>query len=92
MNIVLNRIRAEDFKTLEEHIGERIQIADSVSLQSSRTERFMEVFRDQVSQNPVYRGYPAAEVCFISFCYSPTIYRLVKQMYIFPSSHRTKII
>jgi len=49
----LNRIRSEDFKTLEEHIGHPIQIADNVKLQRSRTERFIEVFRDQVSQNPV---------------------------------------
>lgn len=39
-------------------------IADNVKLQRSRTERFIEVFRDQVSQNPVYRGYTTAEVCF----------------------------
>lgn len=60
----LNRIRSEDFKTLEEHIGHPIQIADNVKLQRSRTERFIEVFRDQVSQNPIYNGYSAAEVCF----------------------------
>lgn len=60
----LNRIRSEDFKTLEEHIGHPIQIADNVKLQRSRTERFIEVFRDQVSQNPVYNGYSSAEVCF----------------------------
>jgi len=60
----LNRIRSEDFKTLEEHIGHSIQIADNVKLQRSRTERFIEVFRDQVSQNPIYNGYSAAEVCF----------------------------
>jgi len=59
----LNRIRSEDFKTLEEHIGHPIQIAENVKLQRSRTERFIEVFRDQVSQNPVYNGYSSAEVC-----------------------------
>lgn len=59
----LNRIKSEDFKTLEENIGQPIQIADNVKLQRSRTERFIEVFRDQVSQNPVYNGYSAAEVC-----------------------------
>ncbi|XP_022181873.1 E3 ubiquitin-protein ligase TM129 [Myzus persicae] len=56
------RIRSEDFKTLEEHIGHPIQIADNVKLQRSRTERFIEVFRDQVSQNPVYNGYSSAEL------------------------------
>ncbi|VVC45853.1 Putative transmembrane protein precursor [Cinara cedri] len=56
------RIRSEDFQTLEEHIGHPIQISDNVKLQRSRTERFLEVFREQVSQNPVYRGYTAAEL------------------------------
>lgn len=60
----LNRIRAEDFRTLQEHIGEHIQIAEGVKLQRSRTERFIEVFRGQVSQNPVYRNFVATEVCF----------------------------
>lgn len=58
-----NRIRSEDFKTLEEKIGQPIQIADNVKLHRSRTERFIEVFRDQVSQNPVYDAYTASEVC-----------------------------
>lgn len=56
------RIKSEDFKTLEENIGQPIQIADNVKLQRSRTERFIEVFRDQVSQNPVYNDYSAAEL------------------------------
>lgn len=66
------RIRSEDFKTLEENIGQPIQIADNVKLQRSRTERFIEVFREQVSQNPVYNGYTAAEVCFNKYTYSLT--------------------
>ncbi|XP_025417297.1 E3 ubiquitin-protein ligase TM129 [Sipha flava] len=56
------RIKSEDLKLLEEHIGQPIMIADNVKLQRSRTERFIEVFRDQVSQNPVYRGYTTAEL------------------------------
>lgn len=58
----LNRIKSEDFTILQENIGQPIQIADNVQLQRSRTERFVEVFREQVSQNPVYNGYTAAEV------------------------------
>lgn len=66
---LFNRIKSEDFKTLEENIGQPIQIADNVKLQRSRTERFIEVFREQVSQNPVYNGYTAAEVCSIKYTY-----------------------
>lgn len=66
---ILLRIKSEDLKTLEESIGQRIQIADNVILQRSITERFIEVFRDQVSQNPVYNGYTAAEVC-LNWIYS----------------------
>lgn len=61
------RIRSEDLKTLEESIGQPILITGDVKLQRSRTERFIEVFRELVSQNPVYRGYPAAEVCISLF-------------------------
>lgn len=66
--IFLNRIKSLDLKTLEESIGQPIQIAGNVKLQRSRTERFIEVFRDQVSQNPVYNGYVAAEVCIKRHC------------------------
>lgn len=65
------RIRSDDFKTFEENVGQPIQIAGNVKLQRSRTERFIEVFRDQVSQNPVYSDYTTAEVCYkyYSTCY-----------------------
>lgn len=61
--VILFRIKTEDIKVLEENIGQPIQIAGNVKLQRSRTERFIEVFRDQVTQNPVYNGYTPAEVC-----------------------------
>ncbi|XP_050437108.1 E3 ubiquitin-protein ligase TM129 [Adelges cooleyi] len=56
------RIKTEDFKTLEEKIGQPIQIANNIKLQRSRTERFIEVFRDQVCQNPVYTNFTAADL------------------------------
>ncbi|XP_050533820.1 E3 ubiquitin-protein ligase TM129 [Daktulosphaira vitifoliae] len=56
------RIKSEDFKTLEEKIGQPIQIADNIKLQRSRTERFIEVFRDEVRQNPVYSNYSATDI------------------------------
>lgn len=62
--LYVKRIKSEDFKVLEEHIGQPIQIGNNVKLLRSRTERFIEVFRNQVVLNPVYNGYTRAEVCF----------------------------
>lgn len=61
--LFFTRIRSEDFKLLEDNIGQPIRISDNVKVHRSRTERFVEVFRDQVTQNPVYNGYTKAEVC-----------------------------
>ncbi|KXJ75741.1 hypothetical protein RP20_CCG011130 [Aedes albopictus] len=50
------RINALDFKDLQDRINRPITILSSVKFHRSVLDRFVDVFKDQVSQNPTYRA------------------------------------
>ncbi|XP_058443173.1 E3 ubiquitin-protein ligase TM129 [Malaya genurostris] len=49
------RINALDFKELQDRLSHPITILSSVKFHRSVLDRFVDVFMDQVSQNPIYR-------------------------------------
>ncbi|XP_065074846.1 E3 ubiquitin-protein ligase TM129 [Ochlerotatus camptorhynchus] len=49
------RINALDFKDLQDRISRPITILSSVKFHRSVLDRFVDVFKDQVAQNPIYR-------------------------------------
>lgn len=49
------RINALEFKTLQDRMMRPITILDGVTFSSSIIERFIEVFKQQISLNPIYR-------------------------------------
>ncbi|XP_055624366.1 E3 ubiquitin-protein ligase TM129 [Toxorhynchites rutilus septentrionalis] len=49
------RVNALDFKDLQDRINRPITILSSVKFHRSVVERFVDVFKDQVAQNPTYR-------------------------------------
>lgn len=49
------RINALDFKDLQDRISRQITILSSVKFHRSVLDRFVDVFKDQVAQNPTYR-------------------------------------
>lgn len=72
------RINALDFKDLQDRINRPITILSSVKFHRSVLERFVDVFKDQVAQNPTYRpaGHMAIEnldSCFACMQAQPNI-------------------
>ncbi|XP_055605281.1 E3 ubiquitin-protein ligase TM129 [Uranotaenia lowii] len=70
------RINALDFKDLQDRINRPIAILSSVKFHQSVLERFVDVFKDQVRQNPTYQNVEALEnldSCFACMLAQPNI-------------------
>ncbi|EAT44886.1 AAEL003776-PA [Aedes aegypti] len=72
------RINALDFKDLQDRINRPITILSSVKFHRSVLERFVDVFKEQVSHNPTYRlegnaAVDSADSCFACMQAQPNI-------------------
>lgn len=74
----LIRINALDFRSLQDRILRPITILDGVAFSKSVIDRFIEVFRQQVDENPRYRAGEVTESCFACMQAQPNI-KLQKQ-------------
>lgn len=59
-----SRLNALDFKDLEEKLFSPIAIAQNIVFHRSRADQFIDVFKEQVYQNPPYQS---AEVMMLFF-------------------------
>lgn len=64
------RINALDFKDLQDRINRPITILSSVKFHRSVLDRFVEVFKDQVAQNPTYRPESQADLDNLDSCFA----------------------
>ena len=67
-----------DFENLEERIRARIENKDNIEIFKSVTERFVEVFREQVEQNPTATLSEEPEAC-IGCMVTPAEVKLVRR-------------
>uniref|UniRef100_A0A8D8AJW5 Transmembrane protein 129 n=1 Tax=Culex pipiens TaxID=7175 RepID=A0A8D8AJW5_CULPI len=74
------RINALDFKDLQDRINRPITILSSVKFHRTVLDRFVDVFKEQVGQNPRYRGAEAVDQqdsCFACMQVQPNV-KIVK--------------
>lgn len=72
------RMNSLDFENLEERIRTRIDNKDNIEIFKSVTERFVEVFREQVEQNPTVALTEEPEAC-IGCMVTPAEVKLVRR-------------
>lgn len=64
------RVNALDFKDLQDRINRPITILSNVKFHRSVVERFVDVFKDQVAQNPAYRLEPNVVIDELDSCFA----------------------
>lgn len=67
------RINALDFKTLQDRISRPITIPSTIRFHQNITDRFVEVFKEHVSQNNKYKTNQNLELCFACMIEVPNI-------------------
>lgn len=72
------RINALDFRALQDRMLRPITILDGVTFNKSVIERFIEVFKQHIDQNPRYRVAEVTDSCFACMQAQPNI-KLQKQ-------------
>ncbi|KAL5284590.1 TMEM129 family protein [Megaselia abdita] len=72
------RINASEFENLQDRLSRPITISSDIQLHKTVMDRFIEVFKDQVSQNPTYATDLTADQCFACMISKPNV-KIVKQ-------------
>uniref|UniRef100_A0A1I8N562 RING-type domain-containing protein n=1 Tax=Musca domestica TaxID=7370 RepID=A0A1I8N562_MUSDO len=67
------RINALEFRNLEERITRPILIPSNIQFHRNVIDRFIDVFKEQVSLNPIYKADRIAEKCFACMVAEPNI-------------------
>ncbi|XP_017477485.1 PREDICTED: E3 ubiquitin-protein ligase TM129 [Rhagoletis zephyria] len=67
------RINALEFRNLEERVSRPIVIPSYIQFHRNVIDRFIDVFKEQVAQNPIYQADRIAEKCFACMIAEPNI-------------------
>lgn len=67
------RINALEFRNLEERITRPILIPSNIQFHRNLIDRFIDVFKDQVSLNPIYKADRIGDKCFACMMVEPNI-------------------
>lgn len=67
------RINALEFRTLEDRINRPIIIPSDIQFHRNLIDRFIEVFKNQVSLNPIYQADQVNDKCFACMIAEPNI-------------------
>ncbi|XP_011191811.1 E3 ubiquitin-protein ligase TM129 [Zeugodacus cucurbitae] len=67
------RINALEFRNLEERISRPIAIPSNIQFHRNVIDRFIDVFKEQVAKNPIYKADRIADKCFACMIAEPNI-------------------
>ena len=67
------RINALEFRNLEERMTRPILIPSNIQFHRNVIDRFIDVFKEQVSHNPIYKADRVTEKCFACMIAEPNI-------------------